>query len=86
MQHLARNVGAVFAGLMLVACGESTDTPTPSPSLSPSQRTDGPAVDEAANPIDASPTEIVWEPDLATAQARAAETGRPVLAYFTFDT
>ena len=29
---------------------------------------------------------ITWEPDLATAQARAAESGKPVLAYFTFET
>ncbi len=29
---------------------------------------------------------IEWEPDLATAALRAAEVGRPVLLYFTFDT
>ncbi len=29
---------------------------------------------------------IEWEPDLATAAQHAAEDGRPVLLYFTFDT
>lgn len=29
---------------------------------------------------------ILWEKDLATATAKSGETGRPVLAYFTFDT
>jgi hypothetical protein len=31
-------------------------------------------------------TDIVWEKDLATAMAKSRETGRPVMAYFTFET
>lgn len=29
---------------------------------------------------------IQWERDLATAKARSAKDGRPVIAYFTFET
>ena len=39
----------------------------------------------SAGPADTADA-ILWEPDLATAQAKAAESGRPVMAYFTFDT
>ncbi len=32
------------------------------------------------------PGGIAWDESLAVAQAAAAEDGRPVIAYFTFDT
>jgi len=32
------------------------------------------------------PTPIRWHADLAAAQAASKKDGRPVLAYFTFDT
>lgn len=32
------------------------------------------------------PEPFAWEPDLATATERAQETGKPIAAYFTFDT
>jgi hypothetical protein len=34
----------------------------------------------------AAKTAIRWETDLAAAQAAAREDGKPVLAYFTFET
>ncbi len=32
------------------------------------------------------PPPFAWEQDLATAHKRARETGKPVIAYFTFET
>jgi len=32
------------------------------------------------------PAAIEWAPDLETALERSKESGRPVIAYFTFDT
>lgn len=32
------------------------------------------------------PEPFRWEPDLATATAESKETGRPIAAYFTFET
>ncbi len=45
-----------------------------------------PAVRSQQEQEPARPDAIHWEPDLATAKARAAKDGKPVLAYFTFDT
>ena len=66
---------AALAVLLLTAAAAPQEPPAPAPAPPPADR---------ALPL--HPGGIAWERDLDAAKAAAAKDGKPVVAYFTFDT
>jgi len=75
---MARIPGAALLACLLLAGSPARAQDAGKPPAPPP-----PAADRA---LPRHPGKIAWERDLASAQEAAAKDGRPVLAYFTFET